>query len=139
MNSLYEYAYKMIYQLSVVVYQIYIQTARSVNFIHATLLWITDKFFFSFSFFPFSFPLLFFYFIYTWIYIYIYVLFFVLFFFFFFYMYYIAYFRWFSPNEVGIRGEILDADHVCNYYSRENGYLFNAFGVTVSIITSRIF
>lgn len=72
-------------------------------------------------------------------YIYIYMFYFSSFFFFFFYMYYIAYFRWFSPNEVGIRGEILDADHVCNYYSRENGYLFNAFGVTVSIITSRIF
>lgn len=135
MNSLYEYAYKMIYQLSVVVYQIYIQTARSVNFIHATLLWITDKFFFSFSFFPS--PSLFYFSILS---IRVYMFYFSsFFFFFFFYMYYIAYFRWFSPNEVGIRGEILDADHVCNYYSRENGYLFNAFGVTVSIITSRIF
>lgn len=138
MNSLYEYAYKMIYQLSVVVYQIYIQTARSVNFIHATLLWITDKFFFSFSFFPSS-SLFYFSILSIREYIYIYMFYFSSFFFFFFYMYYIAYFRWFSPNEVGIRGENLDADHVCNYYSRENGYLFNAFGVTVSIITSRIF
>lgn len=138
MNSLYEYAYKMIYQLSVVVYQIYIQTARSVNFIHATLLWITDKFFFSFSFFP-SPSLFYFSILSIHEYIYIYICFIFRPFFFFFYMYYIAYFRWFSPNEVGIRGENLDADHVCNYYSRENGYLFNAFGVTVSIITSRIF
>lgn len=129
MNSLYEYAYKMIYQLSVVVYQIYIQTARSVNFIHATLLWITDKFF-SLS--PFSLFHLFYFSILS-IHVYIYI------FYLFFFMYYIAYFRWFSPNEVGIRGENLHADHVCNYYSRENGYLFNASGVTVSIITSRIF
>lgn len=93
--------------------------------------------FFLFLLFLFSISFIFLFYLYM--HISIYVLFFVLFFFFFFYMYYIAYFRWFSPNEVGIRGENLDADHVCNYYSRENGYLFNASGVTVSIITSRIF
>lgn len=86
-----------------------------------------------------SFIFLFYLYIHTYIYTYMFYSSFPFFFFFFFYVLHNLFSLIFAKRGWNSRWKFGHADHVCNYYSRENGYLFNASGVAVSIITSRIF